>query len=137
MALSLAAAFALSLVLSAGPPAAAEDLSSPRHFEHDLAPLVLTAVLDLHSTEYAVDRNNRELNPLGLSVGRRAVIKTTSVGGIALIVHRLHRTGRAREARFVKYGVIAVQVFTAGWNYQHGRREPLNARRGRFDYSRR
>ena len=134
MTLFLAAGCVLPLLLSAGTPMPVEDRSSPRHFEHDLAPLVLTAVIDLHSTEYAVDRNNRELNPLGLSLGRRAVIKTASVGGIALIIHRLHRTGRTREARLVKYGVIAVQVFTAGWNYEHGRREPLGPRRGRFDH---
>jgi hypothetical protein len=133
MGLSLLAGLALPLLLSAGtaPP---EDFTTPRHFEHDLAPLLLTAVIDMHSTEYAVGRNNHELNPLGLSIGRRAVIKTTSIGGVALIVHRLHRTGRGRQARIVKYGVIAVQVLSAGWNYHHGRQEPPLGRRGRFDY---
>ena len=121
MVLSLLAGLALPLLLSAGAPPT-EDFTSPRHFEHDLAPLLLTAAIDMHSTEYAVGRNNHELNPLGLSIGRRAVVKTTSIGGVALIMHRLHRTGRRREARIVKYGVIGLQAVVAGWNYQHGRR---------------
>ena len=107
--------------VAAGAAAAAEE-TGPRHFEEELAPILLTAVIDLHSTEYALGRGDRELNPLGLGLGQRAVIKTASVGGIALIIHRLHRTGRTREARIVKYGVIGVQVLTAGWNYHHGRR---------------
>jgi hypothetical protein len=101
MGISLFAGLALPLLLSAA-GAPTEEFTSPRHFEHDLAPLLLSAVIDMHSTEYAVGRDNRELNPLGLSIGRRAVIKTTSIGGVALIVHRLHSTGRARQARIVK-----------------------------------
>src|SRR5687767_7157752 len=134
MGCSLLAGLALPLLLSAGTPAR-DEAPTARHIEHDLAPLVLTAVIDMHSTEYAVGRNNRELNPLGLTLGRRAVIKTASIGGVALIVHRLHRTGRTREARLVKYGVIGLQTLVAGWNYHQGRRQPSIGRRGRFDYS--
>ena len=135
MGVSLVAGFVVPLLLSAGTPPPADERVSPRHLERDLAPLILTAVLDLHSTEYALGRNNRELNPLGLSIGRRVVIKSASMGGIAVIVHRLQRTGRAREARMVKYGVFAVQALIAGSNYHHGRREGTVKQRGHFDYS--